>query len=162
MFYRLMSVLVLCMFMGVASSAADKGKENKQAPLTKEEISKIRENIGIAINIIKKTVLKGKNGEGKPLISLQLKCFANAFDYYVKADNIEKTTRISRGWFKKCRDALKLMYKPKADMDTAILNRNKKAYKEAELKYQILLKKFTYLIKHPEKAKKIKRKKRSK
>lgn len=171
MFYRF-SIVVLLFLFTISLQAADtekntkttstqkkksknskKKKKKKKPPFTKEMVE-------FTVGNIKKAVLKGKNEDGKtPLKAMQILGFAGSFDTYTKIDDIEKVTKISRRWFEKCRDALKLLYKPKADMDTAILNRNRKTYDQAEIKYKILLKKFTYLIKHPEKAKKKKKRK---
>jgi len=151
-----MSVFILCVFMGMASGAADKKKENKQTPLTEEEKKKAftREMVAATVSSIKKIVLKGKNEDKIPLRSMQLKYFANSFDYYAKYDEIEKVTRISRDWFAKCRNILNLMYVPRAKMDTAILNGKKKVYDEAEIEYKKKFKIFEKLIKNPKKAKK--------
>jgi hypothetical protein len=46
------------------------------------------------------------------------------------------------------------MHKPKDLMDTAILNRDKKAFRQAEEEYNKLLPKFKALIENPEKVKK--------
>jgi hypothetical protein len=167
MFYRLLVVCAFCIFMGVSSGAADKKrpadkkKENEQAPLTEEKEKKpiTREIIAANINSIKKIILKGQNKGKIPLRSMQLKYFANSFDHYVKLDDIEKITRISRKWFAKCRDILNLMFIPRAKMDTALLNGKKKVYDEAEIEYNKKFKIFEKLIKHPEKPKKKKKRK---
>ena len=140
-------------FKRTSNPVDETSEEEKSALFTKEMVA-------YTIKNIKKTVLKGMNSDGKtPLKAMQLFAFSRSFDIYVKDDRIEKVTKISRNWFKKCRDALKLMFKPKGDMDTAILNRDKKAFKKAKIEYNKLLKKFKKLIKNPVKAKKKKKSK---
>ncbi len=155
--------IILCLFLfSVNSTLADtkktkkttiKGGKKEKPPFTKEMID-------FTVDGIRKTVLEDKNNNGLPLKARQLVGFSNSFAFYAKHEDIEKLTRISRKWFAKCSKLLNAMYKPRDAMDTAILNRNKKAYHLAEKDYKILWKKFKKLIKNPEKAKKKKRKNR--
>lgn len=120
-----------------------------------------KEMVEFTIKGIKKTVLTGKNNDGKtPLKARQLYMFSRSFDLYSKRDDIEKVTKVSQEWFAKCRDSLKKMYIPMAKMETARMNKKTKDYKQAEVKYKKQFKVFEKLIKNPEKAKKKKKKSR--
>lgn len=159
MLNRILIMLISFFLVATVLASEKKGKVTSVKDQKDGPPPFTREMVAYTVSNIKKTVLKGKNEDGDtPLQAMQIMGFARSFDIYTKNDDIEKVTKISRDWFMKCRDALKAMHKPRAEMETALLNKNKKKYKEAKLEYKKHFKVFEKLIKNPKKAKRKKSK----
>lgn len=88
-------------------------------------------------------------GKKEPVAATQILSFIKDIDRLGKMPEIEKVTGYSREWFESLEKALESMFKPKAKMETAFLNRDEKAYLEAAGEYEKQRRKFLDTLKNP-------------
>lgn len=133
--------------------------EKKKTMASKQEKEKIytREMVVANIKTMHGILNRGNEDGNIPVKANQIKGFAQSFDFFASYSEIEKVTGMRRDWFREVKKVLSLMYEPKVKMDTAILNKDKEVYSSATVEYCKALKKFNYLIKHPQTVKKQKR-----
>lgn len=88
-------------------------------------------------------------GRKEPVTATQILSFIRDFDRLKKMPEIEKVTGYSREWFASLGKTLESMFKPKAKMETAFLNRDEKTYLEASLEYEKYRRIFLETLKNP-------------
>lgn len=88
-------------------------------------------------------------GKREPVTATQILSFIRDIDRLGKMPEIEKVTGYSHEWFAIMKKTLESMFKPKAKMETAFLNKDEKAYLEASGEYEKQRRIFLDTLKNP-------------
>ena len=89
-----------CFFINTADAKTTKKSSPQTTTPPEEEKPYTKEAIFFTINDIRRIMVKG-NDNKRSVQAMQLLGFSDSFDYFVKYEKIEKTTRVSRNWYKK-------------------------------------------------------------
>ena len=110
--------------------------------------SMVDENLNEVRDIVKDGNIRD-GGKKEPVHATQILTFTRSFERLEKTPEIEKATGYSREWFTSLKKNLEAMFKPKAAMETALLNRDEKTYSEAEREYEKNRRIFLDTLKNP-------------